>query len=344
MRFVHYYEALLRHGAPPVFAYRLKHVRLRTTPMADITGGCTPFFDVRVNGVVVFDYRKATGKKLRRHKRGEPFIDLDLTRFDVRIAGNVKIQLYHEAMAGNVKLCHLWFHTGFVSRNYLVFSRSVIDKANKDKKGIFAHNFGVELYMDRVAPTGTGTGTGDEAGSGESASGGSGAGDRDKEGGGAGTGTGSRKSAGLSGFPSFSLGSGHHRSPFTSGSGVAGGGDLYEAGDATGLDATMGSPLAAGGAGSTMSPTPVRRAPSIASTGTGTGGARSPTDRSPASSMSPTRRSTTKASPTGTGTQAGTGGRDSAAPSLSSDETGKVKPQAQPASERKRTGSDTDDE
>lgn len=50
MRFVHYYEALLRHGTPPVFCYRLLHLRLRTTPMADISGGCTPYFAVYNNG------------------------------------------------------------------------------------------------------------------------------------------------------------------------------------------------------------------------------------------------------------------------------------------------------
>jgi len=56
-------------------------------------GGCTPFFDLRVNGDKAFDYRRAVGKRLRRYKRGEAWVDFDLTKFDVRLQGNIKIQV-----------------------------------------------------------------------------------------------------------------------------------------------------------------------------------------------------------------------------------------------------------
>lgn len=53
---------------------------------------------------------------------------------------------------GGKKLCHLWFHTGFVARNFLVFGKSAVDKANKDKKGVYPPNFAVEFLLTKEAP------------------------------------------------------------------------------------------------------------------------------------------------------------------------------------------------
>jgi C2 domain of PTEN tumour-suppressor protein len=47
-------------------------------------------------------------------------------------------------------LCHIWFHTGFITKDYLYFPKHVIDKACKEKKGIFSPHFGVELYFERL--------------------------------------------------------------------------------------------------------------------------------------------------------------------------------------------------
>lgn len=164
MRFVHYYEKMLRFGAPPIFSYRLRWLRLRTVPCADPQGGCTPYFDVRVNDEKVFDYRVALGAlgdmigrklSLRKYKAHEPFVDFDLTLFNITVTGNVKLQLYHEVPGllgskGKKALAHSWFHTGFVHRNYLYLAKHVIDKACKDKKGVFTPYFAIEIYLERV--------------------------------------------------------------------------------------------------------------------------------------------------------------------------------------------------
>jgi phosphatidylinositol-3,4,5-trisphosphate 3-phosphatase and dual-specificity protein phosphatase PTEN len=152
MRFVHYYEAILRQGFPVTYTYRVQHIRIRGVPAVEMGGGCAPWFQLLVDGAKVFDYKKAVGgaKNLLRFKKGEPYMDLDLTAYDVRVANNVKLQLLHEGVTGTVKVCHLWFHTGFVTRNYLVFGKGVIDKACKDKKGTFPKNFAIEFFLTRV--------------------------------------------------------------------------------------------------------------------------------------------------------------------------------------------------
>jgi len=206
MRYVHYYEAMLRAGPPLVHAYRVTHIRLRGTPTADKSSAgfaCVPHFTLAVDGDVVFDYAKALAAhaaaggrvppgvgadgRLRRYRKGEPYVDFDVSWAPgggVVVAGNVKLQLLHDkgaaaaAAAGGSKpgkakagkLCHLWFHTGFVTRCYLAFGKGVVDKANKDKKGTFPANFAVEFLLERVAgPSDEGW----EGGAGES--GGSGA-------------------------------------------------------------------------------------------------------------------------------------------------------------------------
>ena len=48
------------------------------------------------------------------------------------------------------KLCHLWFHTGFVQSNFLCFEKMVIDKACKDKEHrVFQPSFRIELFLHK---------------------------------------------------------------------------------------------------------------------------------------------------------------------------------------------------
>ena len=155
MRYVHYYEQILRLGFPVTYTYRVTHVRIRGVPTLELgSSNCVPWFQLLVDGARVFCFKKASGgsKGLARFRKGEPYMDLDCSAFDVRIANNVKLQVNHEGVTGSLKMCHLWFHTGFITRNVLVFGRGVIDKLSKDTKGKkVPKNFAVELYLHRVA-------------------------------------------------------------------------------------------------------------------------------------------------------------------------------------------------
>lgn len=50
MRFVHYYEQMLRNGVPPVFSYRLLFVRLKGAPNVELVSAlvqrCLRFCDL----------------------------------------------------------------------------------------------------------------------------------------------------------------------------------------------------------------------------------------------------------------------------------------------------------
>ena len=49
------------------------------------------------------------------------------------------------------KMCHLWFNTAFVERNYLVFDKAVVDRACKDKYATFPFSLCV-FSMSCVTP------------------------------------------------------------------------------------------------------------------------------------------------------------------------------------------------
>ena len=164
MRYVHYYEQCLRHGFEsfPIKTYRIRHIRLITVPNFDVGGGCDPFFDVRLAVwddkkkchvmKKIFDYLKAN-KKVRNYRPRDKYADIDVTEFDLRVRGDVKIVLYdYDTVGGNDKMAHFWFNTGFVTNNYLLLHKEVVDRANKDKHNKeFDADFKVEVFLDELS-------------------------------------------------------------------------------------------------------------------------------------------------------------------------------------------------
>lgn len=48
-------------------------------------------------------------------------------------------------------MCQIWINTAFIERNFLVFDKSVIDRACKDKHNrAFDADFKVEVFLHRV--------------------------------------------------------------------------------------------------------------------------------------------------------------------------------------------------
>lgn len=150
MRYVHYYEQYLKHGPPEVHTYQITHIRLITVPNFDVGGGCDPYFQVRVDGKKIYDYRKHV--KRIKHCKKERFVDLDVSTHNLRVRNNVKLLFFdQDAMSADDKMFHVWFHTGYIENNYLCFQKSVLDKACKDKKNRhFRPGFKLEIFLHKV--------------------------------------------------------------------------------------------------------------------------------------------------------------------------------------------------
>lgn len=152
MRYVHYYEQQLLGGVRPIFTYKINHVRVHTVPKFDIGGGCDPYFQVKVNNRKVFDYRKCV-KKVAAVKGSAPYIDLDVSAFNLLVRENVKVMFYdYDRSSADDKMFHFWFHTGYIDNNYLCFEQQWVDKACKDlkKNKVFKKGFCVEVFLNKV--------------------------------------------------------------------------------------------------------------------------------------------------------------------------------------------------
>jgi phosphatidylinositol-3,4,5-trisphosphate 3-phosphatase and dual-specificity protein phosphatase PTEN len=187
IRYVHYYESLLRRRDVISYTYQITHIRLITVPNFDpsITGGgCDPYVIVKMlfpidlqtlpsggSGVTsgggggsssssssniykqktIFNQFLET-KKVKKYYPSEKCIDLDLFPYNVKIRGDVNLMFYdHDVYSSDDKMCQIWINTAFIDRNYLVFDKSVIDRACKDKHNrAFDVDFKIEIYLHRV--------------------------------------------------------------------------------------------------------------------------------------------------------------------------------------------------
>jgi len=60
MRYVHYYEHVLRYGPPPYIpTFKVSHFRMVSVPQIDSTGGCTPNIAVYCDDELVWDFKTA---------------------------------------------------------------------------------------------------------------------------------------------------------------------------------------------------------------------------------------------------------------------------------------------
>lgn len=176
IRYVHYYENLLRRRDVISYTYQITHIRLITVPNFDpsITGGgCDPYVivkmlfpvDLQSSGTATTPstqsniYKQKTifnqfleTKKVKKYYPSEKYIDLDLAPYNVKIRGDVNLMFYdHDVYSSDDKMCQIWINTAFIERNYLIFDKSVIDRACKDKHNrAFDVDFKIEIYLHRV--------------------------------------------------------------------------------------------------------------------------------------------------------------------------------------------------
>jgi len=96
MRYVHYYEALVKGADVTPKVYHIRHVRLHTVPNFDIKGGSDPFFDVRLGDgrECIFNMLAASGGKVKHFYPKAKIVDLDVAKHNVRVKGDVKLVFY----------------------------------------------------------------------------------------------------------------------------------------------------------------------------------------------------------------------------------------------------------
>lgn len=162
-RYVFYYHRMQQVKINASKEYRISHVRLNTVPSFDLGGGCCPYFKVymmwtdvsgKLKEDLVFNYSKKV--KPKYVSKNVHVVDLDCSKFDLVVKGDVKIVFYDaNQITKHEKMFHFVFHTGFVERNYLMLSKKFIDKACKDKDNSnFDENFHLEIFFDAIKDDG----------------------------------------------------------------------------------------------------------------------------------------------------------------------------------------------
>lgn len=163
IRYVYYYEKMLRTDRVLLSTYRILLVRLHTVPEFNaslVNSGCTPNLEVYTSARVTQTsllpgdtlgwavkplYRGAAeGAFLSRvHKK----IDFDLRSENVVVRGDVCLNLFSEGE----KMCQVAFHTAFIDNSFLHFERSAIDLVHMDEHfHIFRQEFAIDFVLERV--------------------------------------------------------------------------------------------------------------------------------------------------------------------------------------------------
>lgn len=166
IRYIHYYEALLRSESAVTASYRVSHIRIITVPSfssALIDCGCSPTVSLSVlarNGTaqsdVVWYPRRVfnqvdvlKGIPPRRYSaERDNVVDIPLEKHDVTVRGDVCLAVFSEGE----KMCQLYFNTSFIKNRSLCFEKETIDMAAEDTfHYTFDANFKIEIIFQEVA-------------------------------------------------------------------------------------------------------------------------------------------------------------------------------------------------
>jgi hypothetical protein len=165
IRYVYYYEALLRSEAARCSTYRVMHVRLVTVPSFSaslLDCGCTPTITFSVlarhgssSGGDVAYYPKRIFSQQELSKDVPPvhysaqtdtIIDIPLSSQPkdgvVAVRGDVCLSVFSEGE----KMCQVYFNTGFIHDNFLAFDKARVDIAHADAfHYTYDSNFRIEI-------------------------------------------------------------------------------------------------------------------------------------------------------------------------------------------------------
>lgn len=165
IRYVYYYEALLRSDSVRCSTYRVAHLRIVTVPSFSaslIDCGCTPVVSISVLGRSgadsgdvswyprrVFNQTDALGPVKPRQYSAErdTIVDIPLEKYNVHVRGDVCLAVFSE----EEKMFQCCFNTSFIQENYLAFEKQFVDMAAEDMfHYTFDANFKVEIAFEAI--------------------------------------------------------------------------------------------------------------------------------------------------------------------------------------------------
>ena len=179
LRYIYYYEQLLRKDYLIEYTMCITHIKITTIPNFDasiIASGCTPYIvvsllkrdddllnwkpyclynqsdTVKPLPVITKSSNKnktaAVTKTLRHYTKDDNVIDFDLTKNEpILVRGDIVVSVFTE----DTKMFQISFHSAFIEGNYLLFDKSAVDIASSDVHNrFFDPNFKVEIYLNRV--------------------------------------------------------------------------------------------------------------------------------------------------------------------------------------------------
>lgn len=162
IRYLYYFENMLRSNSFQTYTYRITHIRIHTVPNFDPAisgGGCDPYVVVKTltrvthtkwKPKLVFNQLKEKAP-IRKYNAVDDEINIDLSPYFVEVRNDVSITIFDKDDDESEKMCKVWFHTAFIDSNYLVFEKEFTDKAVFDKKHrLFSKDFRIELFLHRV--------------------------------------------------------------------------------------------------------------------------------------------------------------------------------------------------
>lgn len=165
IRYVYYYERLLRVREMPNFTYKMTSVRLAPLPALSKGKAIAIFAAVKVlapSGRVETEGGRVWQERTiyNQRKEGRPStadanadaLTIPLGEDGITVHGNVKVVLFRMKQGKPKKIGGVWFHTAFCESNYLKFQKSMIDKVCKTKS--IGEDFALEVFMHRVAGEG----------------------------------------------------------------------------------------------------------------------------------------------------------------------------------------------
>ena len=162
IRYVFYYEMLLRIDRLPLQSFKLHTIRLNTIPRCSasiVSAGSSPSISIFSwakdddgNWISKLIYNQTDDSNpvnvTKKLKNGvDRHAEVNLTENNILMRGDICIVVHSEGE----KIGQLFFNTSFVEKNYLCFEKFQIDVANMDKyHRVYDKDFSIEILIEKI--------------------------------------------------------------------------------------------------------------------------------------------------------------------------------------------------